>query len=266
MALLLGGTLVIQAGLTFFSSYSFNFVGENAVVRLRQRLYTTLLGLPMKFVGEHRVGELTSRLSNDLTLVSDTLASTVPQALRQTMMLVGGVVAIIAISPRLSLVMVSTFPVLMGVAVFLGRKVRRVSREAQDRLAESATIVEETFQGIANVKAFTNENYEVERYGAGLNAYLQTTLRSIQRRAALVAFIILGLFGSMTLVLMGSGAATARARGPAFPRAAHHLHPLHALRRRGGVVLCRSFQPDPADPRRPGAGARAFGRDGRSRR
>jgi len=201
VALLLGGTLVIQAGLTFFYAYTFNFVGENAVVRLRQRLYSTLLGLPMKFFGEHRVGELTSRLSSDLTLLSDTLAGTVPQMLRQTMMLLGGVVAIIAISPRLSLVMVSTFPVLMGVAVFLGRKVRRVSREAQDRLAESATIVEETLQGIANVKAFTNESYEVRRYGDGLNAYLETTLRSIRRRAGLVAFIILGIFGSMTFVM-----------------------------------------------------------------
>lgn len=201
VALLLGGTLAIQAVLTFFYSYTFNSVGENAVVRLRRRLYGTLLSLPMKFFGEHRVGELTSRLSSDLTLLTDTLCGTVPQALRQMMMLIGGVVAIVAISPRLSLVMVSTFPVLMLVAVFLGRKVRRVSREAQDRLAESATIVEETFQGIANVKAFTNENYEVRRYGAGLQAYLDATLRGVRRRAGLVAFIILGIFGSITFVM-----------------------------------------------------------------
>ena len=201
VALLLAGTLGAQAVLTFFYSYSFNFVGENAVVRLRQRLYGTLLSLPMKFFGEHRVGELTSRLSSDLTLLTDTLAGTVPQVLRQTMMLLGGVAMIITISPRLSLVMVSTFPVLMLVAVFLGRKVRRISREAQDRLAESATIVEETLQGIANVKAFANENFEVQRYGAGLNAYLQTTLRGIRRRAGLVAFIIVGIFGSITFVM-----------------------------------------------------------------
>jgi ABC-type multidrug transport system fused ATPase/permease subunit len=201
VALLLAGTLGIQAVLTFFYSYSFNFVGENAVVRLRQRLYGTLLSLPMKFFGEHRVGELMSRLSSDLSLLADTLAGTVPQALRQTMMLFGGVVAIIAISPRLSLAMVSTFPVLILVAVFLGRKVRRLSREAQDRLAESATIVEETLQGIANVKAFTNESYEEQRYGTGLHAYLATTLRGIRRRAGLVAFIILGIFGSITFVM-----------------------------------------------------------------
>lgn len=201
VALLLFGTLAIQSVLTFFYAYTFNFVGENAVVRVRQRLYGTLLALPMKFFGEHRVGELTSRLSNDLALLVDTLTSTVPQALRQSMMLIGGVAAIMVISPRLSLVMISTFPVLMLVAVFLGRKVRKLSREAQDRLAESATIVEETLQGIANVKAFTNESYEQQRYGAGLEAYLATILRGVRRRAGLVAFIILGIFGSITLVM-----------------------------------------------------------------
>ncbi len=201
LALLLAGTLVIQSVLTFFYAYTFNFVGENAVVRLRQRLYATLLSLPMKFFGEHRVGELTSRLSNDLTLLVDTLTGTVPQALRQTMMLLGGVIAILLISPRLALVMISTFPVLMLVAVFLGRKVRKLSREAQDRLAESATVVEETLQGIASVKAFTNESYEVHRYRAGLDAYLAATLRGVRRRAGLVSFIILGIFGSITLVM-----------------------------------------------------------------
>ena len=201
VALLLVGTLAIQAVLTFFYSYAFNFVGESAVARLRRRLYETLIGLPMKFFGEHRVGELTSRMSSDLTLVGETLTGTIPQALRQTIMLLGGVIAITATSPRLSLVMVSTFPVLMLVAVFVGRKVRRVSREAQDRLAESATIVEETLQGIANVKAFANERHEARRYASGVDAYLQTVLSSARRRAGLVAFIILGIFGSIILVL-----------------------------------------------------------------
>jgi ATP-binding cassette subfamily B protein len=201
VALLLVGTLAIQAVLTFFYSYAFNFVGEHAVARLRRRLYETLIGQPMKFFGEHRVGELTSRLSSDLALVGETLTGTISQALRQAIMLLGGVVAITATSPRLSLVMVSTFPVLMLVAVFAGRKVRLVSRAAQDRLAESATIVEETLQGIASVKAFGNEPHEARRYGAGVDAYLQTVLSSARRRAGLVAFIILGIFGSIILVL-----------------------------------------------------------------
>ncbi len=201
VALTLAGTLAIQALLTFFYSYAFNQVGEHAVVRVRRELYARLLSLPMRFHGEHRVGELTSRLSNDLTLLADTLCGTIPQALRQAMMLVGGVAMIALTSMRLSLVMLCSFPVLMLVAVFVGRKVRRVSREAQDRLAESATVVEETFQGIANVKAFSNEAHEVRRYTAGLDAYLEAILRTARRRAGLVAFIILGIFGSIILVL-----------------------------------------------------------------
>ncbi len=201
VALALAGTLAIQAVLTFFYSYSFNKAGESAVAALRGRLYAQLIALPMRFHGEHRVGELSSRLSNDVALLAETLAHTIPQALRQSMMLVGGVAMIALTSLRLSLVMLCSFPVLLLVAVFFGRKVRRISRQAQDRLAETATVVEETLQGIANVKAFSNEGFEVRRYSAGLDAYLHTVLRTARRRAGLVAFIIFGIFGSIILVL-----------------------------------------------------------------
>ena len=201
VALVLIGTLALQAGLTFFSSYSFNRVGESAVVGLRRELYERLLGLPMKFFGEHRVGELASRLSNDLAQIQDTLTFLFAAAIRQSMMLVGGVAMIAATSLRLSLVMISSFPVLILLAVVFGRRIRRLSRAAQDRLAESATVVEETLQGIANVKAFTNEAYEVRRYGSALEAFLAIVVRSAKYRAGLIAFIIVGIFGSIVLVL-----------------------------------------------------------------
>ena len=201
VAILLVATLALQSALTFYYSYSFNKIGESAAVELRRRLYARLIALPMKFHGEHRVGELTSRLSNDIALVADALAATIPQALRQAVLLFGGVAFIALTSLRLSLVMLASFPVLTLVAVFIGRKVRRISREAQDHLAATATIVEETFQGIANVKSFGNERFEEQRYSTGLEAYLQTILRGARRRAGLVAFIIVGIFGSIILVL-----------------------------------------------------------------
>ena len=201
VALVLIGTLAFQAALTFFSSYSFNRVGESAVVSLRRELYERLLGLPMKFYGEHRVGELASRLSNDLAQIQDTLTFLFAAAIRQSMMLVGGIAMIAATSLRLSLVMISSFPVLILLAVVFGRRIRRLSRAAQDRLAESATVVEETLQGIANVKAFTNEAYEVRRYGSVLEAFLAIVVRSAKYRAGLIAFIIVGIFGSIVFVL-----------------------------------------------------------------
>lgn len=97
--------------------------------------------------------------------------------------------------------MLASLPVVTVVAIVFGRKTRKISREAQDRLANTATIVEETLQGIVNVKAFANEGYELNRYHEGLGKLLTNTLRGARLRAALIAFIIFALFGSMVLLL-----------------------------------------------------------------
>src|SRR5258708_40048631 len=97
--------------------------------------------------------------------------------------------------------MLVSLPVLPVVAVLYGRKTRRIPREAQDRLADTATIVEETLQGIVNVKAFSNEGYELNRYHEGLGKFLTATLRGARLRAAFISFIIFALFGFIVLVL-----------------------------------------------------------------
>ncbi len=194
-------TLVIQAVLMFFGSYWFRQVGISAVLRLRRDLYGRLIALPMAFYAKHRVGELSSRISGDMSLIEDTLSDTVPQCIRQVALLLGGVVFIAATSLKLSLVMIGSFPVLILLALLYGRRIRGYSRTAQDRLAGSVTVVEETLQGIASVKAFGNEAYERERYGTHLAAYLASALRSARSRAALISFIILGIFGSIIVVL-----------------------------------------------------------------
>jgi ABC-type multidrug transport system fused ATPase/permease subunit len=201
IALVLMGTLLIQAVLTFVASLTFNIIGERAVVDLRRELYSHLIAQPMRFFGEHRVGELSSRLSNDLSQIQDTMTFTIAQIIRQTMMCVIGFTAIAVTSLRLSLVMLASVPVLMLLGVLFGRRVRGLSRIAQDRLAETATVVEETFQGIANVKAFGNEPYESNRYAQGLQGYLTTVVRNARYRAGLIAFVILGIFGAIVLVL-----------------------------------------------------------------
>ncbi len=194
-------TLAIQAALTFYSSYAFTRVGEHATVRLRRTLYSRIISMPMTFFGEHRVGELSSRLSSDISQLQEMLISVVPQALRQVMLLTGGIAIIAITSMRLSLVMISSFPVLILLAVLFGRRIRVLSRTAQDRLAKTGTIVDETLQGIANVKAFTNEAYETQRYATGMESFLEAVLRSAKYRSGLIAFIILGIFGSIVLVL-----------------------------------------------------------------
>ncbi|MDB6154363.1 MAG: multidrug transporter ATP-binding protein [Chthoniobacteraceae bacterium] len=201
VALVLMSTLVIQAGLTWFYSYSFSWVGEKAIIGVRRTLYSRLISMPMSFFGEHRVGELSSRLSNDVGQLQDMLTGVVPQALRQSILLLGGIAVIAVTSLKLSLVMISSFPLLILLAVVFGRRIRKFSRTAQDRLAETATIVDETLQGIANVKAFSNESYETRRYTSGLEGFLEAALSNAKYRAALIAFIIVGIFGSIVLVL-----------------------------------------------------------------
>jgi ABC transporter fused permease/ATP-binding protein len=201
VALVLMGSLAIQAALTFFSSYSFNRVGESSVVALRNAVYERLISLPMEFFSRHRVGELTSRLSNDLAQIQEVLTFIFAALIRQTMMFAGGIVMIAITSWRLALVMISSFPVLIIVAVIVGRRIRRLSRAAQDQLAESSTIVEETFQNISSVKAFANERYETGRYASSLERFLGIILRGALHRAGLVAFVILGIFGSIVLVM-----------------------------------------------------------------
>ena len=201
VALVLLGTLAAQAVLTFFYSAAFHTTGQRTVVALRKRLYGRLLDLPMKFFGEHRVGELASRLGSDMTLLEDFFCNAVPQAIRQGMLLVGGLVAIFLTSPRLAGLMLLSFPVFIVLALLFGRSVRKISRGAQDRLAEAATVIEETLQGIASVKAFGNEAFERTRHASAMDAFLAMVLRGARYRAALIAFIILGIFGAIVLVM-----------------------------------------------------------------
>jgi ABC transporter fused permease/ATP-binding protein len=200
-ALLLMGILALQAGLSYFHSLSFATVGQRSLVDLRRDTYARLITLPMTFFAQRRVGELASRLSADLIQIEDTLIAILPQFLRQSTLLIGGITLIAVTSLKLTTIMLVSLPVLTVVAVLFGRKTRKIAREAQDRLADTATIVEETLQGIANVKAFANEGYELTRYHEGLGKFLTSTLRGARLRAAFIAFIILALFGSIVLVL-----------------------------------------------------------------
>jgi ABC transporter fused permease/ATP-binding protein len=199
-AILLLATLAAQAVFSFFSTSWFYACGEKALTDLRRETFSRLIGMPMAFFSQRRIGELSSRLTNDLTLLQDTLTMTVQQTLRQSLLLTGGIFMVAWTSLRLSGLMISTFPVLVLVGIVYGRYIRRHAREAQDRLAEAGTVVDESLQGIANVKAFGNERFEFSRYSRHLDSFLRVILRTAVLRASMVSFIIFGVFGSIVLV------------------------------------------------------------------
>ena len=198
---LLVGQLLLQSFFGYMQVIWFNEVGERALVHIRRDTYSRLIALPMKFFAQRRVGELSSRISADLTQIEDTLTGATPQFLRQTTLLLGSLAFIIFTSGRLTLVMLSCFPPIIIVAIVIGRRMRAVSRLAQDKLAESNTVVEETLQGIANVKAFANETFEIGRYTTSIGEFLVAVLRGARYRAGLVAFIILAIFGAIVVVM-----------------------------------------------------------------
>ena len=199
-AVLLLATLAAQAVCSFFATSWFYRCGESALADLRRETFARLIGMPMSFFASRRIGELSSRLTNDLTLLQDTLTMTIQQTLRQSLLMTGGIVMVAWTSLKLSGLMISTFPVLVLVAIIYGRYIRRHAREAQDRLADAGTVLDESLQGIANVKAFGNERFELARYSQHLDSFLRVILRTARLRASMVSFIIFGVFGSIVLV------------------------------------------------------------------
>ena len=195
------GVLGLQAVVAFFRVQGFIRSGESALNNLRSDLYRHLLRLPMSYFHEQRAGALSNRISSDLGVVRDTLLNTVPQAVRQSVILVGGLIFIFISSWKLSLIMLSSVPVVVLAVAFFGRKVRAYSKSAQDSLAEAGTVIEETVQGMADVKAFANEDFESRRYGSALERFFHVASRGARSRAAFLAFIIFALFGTISMVI-----------------------------------------------------------------
>ena len=195
------GILILQAILSFFRIYTFAQVSEKAMRDVRQTLYAKIITLPIFHFEKRRVGELMSRITSDITQLQDVLSITLAEFFRQIFTLVAGVSLITYLSWKLTLFMLATFPVLVISAIVFGKFIRKISKKAQDELANTNIIVEETFQSIQAVKAFTNEQFEVNRYTKSLNKVLQEALKAATLRGGFVSFIIFALFGGIVGVV-----------------------------------------------------------------
>jgi len=201
VAILLLLVFVAQALFGFGRIYSFSYVAEHMLANLRKDTYMHLLRMPMSFFSERRVGELNSRISADIALLQDTFTTVLAELLRQFIVIATGFVIIAWMSKTLTFTMLATIPVVAVIAVFFGRFIRKLSKQVQDRIAETNVIVDETMHGILNVKAFANEAWELVRYGKSVNEARSLAIKGARWRGAFVSFIILCMFGAIVFVI-----------------------------------------------------------------
>lgn len=193
--------LLFQSIMSFFRIRLFVEIAEKALSNIRKDSYLKLITLPMDFFANRRVGELNSRLSADLSQIQDTLTTTLAEVIRQSISLVLGVLLLVWVSPKLALLNLCILPILVVTAIFFGRFIRNLSRQTQDQLADSNSIVQETLLGISNVKAFVNEYYETQRYGKKLNNVVKLAVRGATYRGVFASFIIFCIFGAVITVI-----------------------------------------------------------------
>lgn len=193
--------LLAQAFFSFFRVYLFAYVTERSLADFRKDAFNRLITLPMTFFSEKSVGELNSRMASDISQIQEVLNTTVAEFLRQAMIIIGGVAMLFVVSPKLTLTMLAIVPIMAIAAVFFGRFIRKLSKEAQDHIAQSTNIVEEAVTGIQNVKAFTNELYESVRFGKSVDEIRRVSLKSGIYRGAFASFIIICIFGAIMGIL-----------------------------------------------------------------
>lgn len=201
IVLLLFVLFAIQAIFSFFRVIIFTNVTENALRDIRRSAFERLIFMPMDFFNQNKVGELTSRISSDITQVQETLRTTIAEFFRQIVTIVGSVVFLVVISWKLALIMVATVPVMAIIAVFFGRFIRKLSKQAQDFSAESNSIVEEALIGISNVKSFTNEWFVLRKYQKSIDEIRTLNVKSGMWRGLFISFIIFCMTGAIVFIV-----------------------------------------------------------------
>jgi subfamily B ATP-binding cassette protein MsbA len=205
IALLLLGVFLAQALFNYLRSYALSVVGEGVVADLRRSVYERIVRLPVPFFDARRTGEITSRLTSDVAVIQTTVSTAVAQALAQGITLIGGVVLMLVLSPRLSLTILFFLPLAVIAASFFGRRLNRISTVFQDEIASANAFADESIASIRVVKWFTAEGGATRRYDEAIGKSYTVALRRARLRALFVPSVTFVAFGTLAVVLWVGG-------------------------------------------------------------
>lgn len=195
------GVVVVLAFATFGRFYMVSWLGERVIADVRRAVYGHVVRLDATFFETTKTGEILSRLNSDTMVIETVVGSSASIALRNLLMFLGGSVLLVFTSLKLSLLLLLVVPLVLLPILVFGRRVRRLSRASQDRLAESAAVANETLNAVHTVQAFGQEAGEAARYGASIEGAFDTARRRIRARAWLTALVITLIFGAIDLIL-----------------------------------------------------------------
>jgi len=205
MLLLTTGVVLVLALASAMRFYWIMWVGERVAADLRQNVFNRLLALEPEFYKRNGVGEIQSRMTTDTALLQTVLGSTFSMALRNSLMLVGALIMLVVTSPGLTGLVVIGIPVVIAPMFFYGRRVRRLSRLSQDRIAEVGSYAGETLGGIETVQAFVHEGEDRRAFGTRVEEAFSTAVRRIRQRAGLNAAVLLLAFTGVAFILWRGG-------------------------------------------------------------
>lgn len=180
ITLILVGIFLLQSVTYFIRGYLLSFVGERVMADLRIRLFERLQSLSLSFYNERRTGELVSRVTNDVGTVRSLVTGDIATALSQVLTFIGALILILVTDWRLTLFMFALIPVVILIAVLFGRRLRSLSSQVQDQLANATTVLEEGIGGIRVVQSFTREDYEISRFRKSIEATFALAMKRIR--------------------------------------------------------------------------------------
>jgi ATP-binding cassette, subfamily B, bacterial len=205
--LALGGAVLLLGGATFLRFYMVSWLGERVVADMRRKTFDRLVSLSPAFFESTRTGEVISRLTADTALLQQAIGTSVSIALRNALMLIGGLALMAATDFKLTAMALLVVPLVVVPIVVFGRKVRRLSRASQDAVAEAGAAAEEAIAGIRTVQAFGREALERDRFGQQAEQAFAVALSRIGARSWLTMLVIMLVFGAIGLVLWTGGRA-----------------------------------------------------------